>query len=314
MQSLNTLTLHYLQAFVLSAELGSVSAAARALGKRQSQVSSWVQELEAELAIELFSRSGNSLQLSAAGATLLPLAQHTLAQSGRLQAAASALQQHQILVLKVGVALHIPQPILTEAIVSFIQQQPQVQIHLCTKNESLLMEGLLNREFDMVLLHESVELHNSRYDYCRVGHYDEVMVARAGHPLAAQHKVSPADLAPFRELICATDHQQQLEESGYSGHFSLIDDFSTLRTVLLNTDSIALLPRILIQNDLQQGMLVPLPLSFELSPIRRRLELRWPLGGQHHQLVGCWLALVQQTLSNLHSDTPLGRSSSSTGI
>lgn len=308
MQSLNTLTLHYLQAFVLSAELGSISAAARVLGKRQSQVSSWVQDLEAELAIELFNRSGNSLQLSADGAILLPLAQHTLAQSGRLQAAASALHQHQKLVLKIGVALHIPQPLLAEAIVSFIQQQPQVQIHICTHNESLLTAGLLNREFDMVLLHESVELHNSRYDYCRVGHYDEVMVVRAGHPLAALHKIGPADLAPFRELICAADHQQEIEESGYSGHFSLIDDFNTLRAVLLKTDSIALLPSFMIQTDISQGTLVPLTLSFELSPLRRRLELRWPLGSQHNQLVACWLALVKQTLNNLHSDTPLGRS------
>jgi DNA-binding transcriptional LysR family regulator len=296
MQSLNTLTLHYLQAFVLSAELGSISAAARALGKRQSQVSSWVQDLEAELAIELFSRSGNSLQLSAAGAALLPLAQHTLAQSGRLQAAASALHQHQQLELKVGVALHIPQPILTEAIVGFMAQYPQIQIRLSTQPEARLTAGLLHGEFDMVLLHESVELHNSRYDYCRVGQYDEVMVVRAGHPLAALQQVGPADLAPFRELICAPDHQQSLEESGYSGHFSVIDDFNTLRAVLGKTDSIALLPKLLVQTDLQQGKLLVLPLCYELSPIRRRLELRWPLGSQHNQLIASWLILVKQAL------------------
>ncbi len=299
MQSLNTLTLHYLQAFVLSAELGSVSAAARALGKRQSQISSWVQELEAELAIELFSRSGNRLQLSPAGTTLLPLAQHTLAQSGRLQAAAGVLLQHQKLLLKVGIALHIPQPVLTDAIVGFIQQHPLVQIQLSTHNEIQLTEGLLNGEFDMVLLHESVELHNSRYDYCRVGHYDEVMVVRAGHPLAAQVQIGPSDLAPFRELICAADHQHSLAESGYSGHFSLIDDFNTLRAILLKTDSIALLPSVLVHTDLQQGTLMSLALSYELSPIRRRLELRWPLGSQHNQLVASWLTLVKQSLKVL---------------
>jgi len=299
MQSLNTLTLHYLQAFVLSAELGSVSAAARALGKRQSQISSWVQELEAELAIELFSRSGNRLQLSPAGTTLLPLAQHTLAQSGRLQAAAGVLLQHQKLLLKVGIALHIPQPVLTDAIVGFIQQHPLVQIQLSTHNETQLTEGLLNGGFDMVLMHESVELHNSRYDYCRVGHYDEVMVVRAGHPLAAQVQIRPSDLAPFRELICAADHQHSLAESGYSGHFSLIDDFNTLRAILLKTDSIALLPSALVHTDLQQGTLMSLALSYELSPIRRRLELRWPLGSQHNQLVASWLTLVKQSLKVL---------------
>lgn len=307
MQSLNTVTLHYLQAFVLSAELGSISAAARALGKRQSQVSGWVQDLEAELALDLFIRSGNSLQLSQAGDTLLPLAQHTLAQSSRLQAAAQALLQHQKLVLHVGIAPHIPHAILTDAIVGFIQQQPQVQIRLSTHNEVQLNTGLLDGTFDMLVLHESAELNCSRYDYCRVGHYDEVMVARAGHPLAGKASVNAADLTPFRELICANDYKPSFDESGYSGHFSLIGDFHTLCQVLLKTDCIALLPALMVRSFLQQGSFVALPLNQELSAIRRRIELRWPLGSQHNQLIHGWLTLVQQALSSPDSDTQSGR-------
>lgn len=303
MQFLNTVTLHYLQAFVLSAELGSISAAARALGKRQSQVSGWVQDLETELALELFIRSGNSLQLSQAGETLLPLAQHTLAQSGRLQAAAQALLQHQKLVLHIGVAPHIPQALLTDAVVGFIKLQPQVQIRLSTHDETLLNAGLLNGTFDMLLQHESIELHSSRYEYCRIGHYDEVMVARAHHPLAGKGAVNAADLAPFRELICAEDYEQSMDESGYSGHFSLISDFQTLCQVVLKTDCIALVPTLLVESYLQQGCLVTLPLSQELSIIRRRLELRWPLGSQHNFLIQCWLTLVRQALNNAGSGT-----------
>lgn len=308
MQPLNTVTLHYLQAFVLSAELGSISAAARALGKRQSQVSGWIQDLEAELALELFIRSGNSLHLSQSGETLLPLAQHTLAQSSRLQAAAQALLQHQKLILHVGIAPHIPQAILTDAIVGFIRQQPQVQIRLSTHHEAQLNAGLQDGTFDMLVLHESIELHSSRYDYCRIGSYDEVMVARAGHPLAGKRLVNAADLAPFRELICADNYEPSFDESGYSGHFSLIDDFHTLCHVLLKTDCIALLPVLMVNSFLQQGSFVSLPLSQELSTIRRRIELRWPLGSQHNQLIHCWLTLVQQALSSPDSGTPPGRS------
>lgn len=298
MPALNHLTLHYLQAFVLSAELGSISAAARALGKRQSQVSSWVQDLEAELGILLFNRAGNSLQLSAAGVAMLPLAQHTLAHAGRLQAAANALLQHQTLQLNVGIALHIPQTLLTSAIVSFMQQHPQVQLHLSTHTEAELADGLLAGRFDMVLLHESIELHNSRYDYCRVGHYTEVLVVRAGHPLTALSAVGAADLAPYRELVCASMHQASADESGYSGHFSLIDDLDTLKAVLWRSDCVALLPLELVQNELKQGQCVTLPLAGELSEQRRRLELRWALGRQHAPLVASWLSLVKAALQH----------------
>lgn len=304
MQSLNTITLHYLQAFVLSAELGSISAAARALGKRQSQLSGWIQDLEAELNLELFTRSGNSLQLSPDGNTLLPLAQHALAQSNRLQATAYALQQHQQLVLVVGVAPHIPQQLLTDAIVSFMQEQPQVQMRIRTHSEEILIQGLSEGVFDVVLLHESIELHNSRYDYCRVGYYDEVFVVRSSHPLAGKPSVGVAELAPFRELIWAEDYQQSADESGYSGHSSQIADFSTLKGVLLKTDCVALLPTLMVASGIDQGQLTLLRVNNELSTIRRRLELRWPLGSQHKTLISCWLRLVCQTLNNPDSDTP----------
>lgn len=304
MQMLSTMTLHYLQAFVLSAELGSISAAARALGKRQSQLSGWIQDLEAELNLQLFTRSGNSLQLSPDGHTLLPLAQHALAQSNRLQAAAYALQQHQQLVLVIGVAPHIPQQLLTDAIVGFMQEQPQVQIRIRTHNEEILTQGLAERVFDMVLLHESIELHHSRYDYCRVGYYDEVFVVRSSHPLAGQPSVGVADLAPFRELIWAEDYQQSANESGYSGHYSQIADFSTLKGVLLKTDSVALLPTLMVASSIEQGQLAILRVNHELSTIRRRLELRWPLGSQHKTLISSWLRWVCQTLNNQDSDTP----------
>lgn len=304
MQSLNTITLHYLQAFVLSAELGSISAAARALGKRQSQLSGWITDLEAELNLELFTRSGNSLQLSPDGHILLPLAQHTLAQSNRLQAAAYALQQHQQLVIVIGVAPHIPQQLLTDAIVGFMQDQPQVQIRISTHSEEVLTQGLIEGVFDVVLLHESIELHNSRYDYCRVGYYDEVFVVRSSHPLAGKQSVGVEELAPFRELIWAQDYQQSADESGYSGHSSQIADFSTLKGVLLKTDCVALLPTLMVASGIHQGQLALLRVNNELSTIRRRLELRWPLGSQHKTLISCWLRLVCQTLNNPDSDTP----------
>jgi DNA-binding transcriptional LysR family regulator len=298
MQSLHTISLHYLQAFVLSAELGSISAAARRLGKRQSQLSGWIQELEVELNLPLFIRSGNSLALSPDGQILLPLAQHALAQAHRFQVAAFALQQHQQLVLNIGVAPHIPVQLLTTAIVAFMHAQPQVQLSISTHSDAVLSQGVADALFDMVLMHESIELHNSRYDYCRVGYYDEVFLARVGHPLAGQARLEPADLAPYRELIWAQDYQQTADESGYSGHSSQIADVNTLKAVLLTTDCIAVLPRVIVASELVQQQLVVLQLGHELSTMRRRLELRWPLGSQHKPLVRQWLTIVCQHLNS----------------
>ena len=68
-----------LVAFVLSAELGSFSAAARQLGKRQSTISEAIANLEIDLGVMLFDRQARLPTLSEAGANLLPLARRILA-------------------------------------------------------------------------------------------------------------------------------------------------------------------------------------------------------------------------------------------
>lgn len=57
-----------LVAFVLTAELGSFSAAARQLGKRQSTISEAIANLEIDLGVMLFDRQARLPTLSEAGA------------------------------------------------------------------------------------------------------------------------------------------------------------------------------------------------------------------------------------------------------
>lgn len=49
-----------IQAFVMAAELGSFSAAARQMGKVQSAVSTAIANLEIDAGVELFDRSGRA--------------------------------------------------------------------------------------------------------------------------------------------------------------------------------------------------------------------------------------------------------------
>lgn len=80
-----------LVAFVLSAELGSFSAAARQLGKRQSTISEAIANLEIDLGVMLFDRQARLPTLSEAGANLLPLARRILAAQDALSVQARRL-------------------------------------------------------------------------------------------------------------------------------------------------------------------------------------------------------------------------------
>jgi DNA-binding transcriptional LysR family regulator len=80
-----------LATLLMVAEQGSFSAAARALGKRQSTISECIANLEIDLGVSLFDRRTRQPQLTAAGARLLPLAQQALAAQDQLQLQARAL-------------------------------------------------------------------------------------------------------------------------------------------------------------------------------------------------------------------------------
>ena len=68
---MHTWTLDQLRQFVLTADSGSFSEAARRLGRAQSAVSTAIGLLEADLGVELFDRSRRNAQPTDAGALLL---------------------------------------------------------------------------------------------------------------------------------------------------------------------------------------------------------------------------------------------------
>ena len=89
------LSLEALQAFAHAAASGSLSAAARRLGKSQSTVSEAVARLEIDLGVELFRRGPRRLELTEAGASLLAHAEAMLAAGDRLTRHAARLAQGQ---------------------------------------------------------------------------------------------------------------------------------------------------------------------------------------------------------------------------
>lgn len=80
-----------LLAFVEAALLGSFTAAARKLGKRQSTVSEAIANLEIDLGVQLFDRSTRAPTLTEAGRALLPQVQRALEASAAIDRTAARL-------------------------------------------------------------------------------------------------------------------------------------------------------------------------------------------------------------------------------
>ncbi|MCE9685678.1 LysR family transcriptional regulator [Shewanella sp. AS16] len=291
------MNIQHLKAFVLATQLGSVSAAARVMGKRQPQLSQWIAELEIDLGLKLFERSQNQISLSQAGESLLPVATLALAQCERFYQSAGSLAQHGTGTVILGVENYIPMEGLAPALSDYLRQFPDLDLILKNDSHEALSQAFERGECDLLLLHEDMALHQPDWGYCRVGEYEECILVAGTHPLSGAARVDPGQLAGYREWVWARGREaRQSMELGFSGCYGLISDLQLLKRLLRDSDGFAFLPLSLVQAELADASLVRLQLSSELAPIKRRLELRWHHGFDSGALGGPLIELLKRRL------------------
>lgn len=189
-----------LQAFVIAASCGSLSAAARRLGKSQSTVSQAVARLELDLGVQLFERGPRQLLLSEAGANLLIHAKEVLTASDRLtrHAARMASGQETRLTLALSDAY---QPKQYEArLLELDQRFPDLQFECLLAEHADVLDLVCQGRAHLGLL-AAQPAYSADIAHARVPASAEfgLFVARS-HPLAALQTVAVEDLARWRAL------------------------------------------------------------------------------------------------------------------
>ncbi|MDJ0922427.1 MAG: LysR family transcriptional regulator [Henriciella sp.] len=138
------------RAFLATAEEGSLSAAARALGQTQPTLSRQVAALEETLGVTLFERAGRAMSLTTAGMDLLEHVRVMGEAATRVSLVASGQSQEVKgkVVITATAALatyHLP-PILKK----IREAAPQIQLDIITSNE---VQDLTQREADISIRH-----------------------------------------------------------------------------------------------------------------------------------------------------------------
>ncbi|NVB38834.1 LysR family transcriptional regulator [Pseudenhygromyxa sp. WMMC2535] len=136
------------RAFLVTAEEGSLSAAARALGMAQPTLGRQVDALETELGVTLFERVGRRLVLTEAGERLLDQARVMGEAASRMSLAASG--QSQVLAGRVCVTATeaFSVWVLPDIVAGLHAEHPGIQIELEASSER---RDLLRREADIAI-------------------------------------------------------------------------------------------------------------------------------------------------------------------
>lgn len=119
-----------LQALVLSKQLGSFAAAARALGVTRSHISKLIASLEADYGTALFVRSTRAIALTGAGATLHDYAVDLLAMAAEAREAMAALRGTVAGPLRVNAPMSFGKLVLAPLLPQFLAQHPKVELRV----------------------------------------------------------------------------------------------------------------------------------------------------------------------------------------
>jgi DNA-binding transcriptional LysR family regulator len=153
----------HLRYFVAVAEALSFARAARALNLSQPPLSRQVRALEDELGTPLFARTKRSVQLTPAGAALLPEARRLLREADGLKAGAQRLAAGEVGTLALGFISVAAYNLLPELAPEFRRRHPGVKLVLQEATSDVLIAGLRQGDLDVGLVLPPVDAPGLEY-------------------------------------------------------------------------------------------------------------------------------------------------------
>lgn len=289
-------SLDQLQVFVAAADEGSFSAAGRSLRKAQSAVSMAVINLEIDVGVELFDRSGRNPQLTAAGTALLTFARSVLHSNQEFMAHATSLSEgvetQLCIAMEQGIFVHSLKDIFCE----LGEQFPFVEVELLDPGINDVPSLLKEARADIGMMMEQ-EGYPQGFHFRGVGYSRLVPVCGRTHPLAERKQVSHADLRQHRQLMMRSrslqpdDHLR--DQKSPKVWFS--ESPYIVMELLISGLGWAVLPQTVVSEKLKTGELIRLHYDFQQTEILQGVDVVWTerraLGNAGQWLLNKLLAL-----------------------
>lgn len=283
---LEQLNFRHLFYFWRVAKLGHLTRAAEELHTSQSALSAQVRQLEERMGEDLFTREGRRLVLTDTGQLVLSYAENIfgLGQEmlGRMQGRSQGITR-----LRVGSVATMSRN-YQENWIRPLLADPSVVLTL----ESGLLEGLVTRlvqhQLDVVLANETLPADPDRPLHCRfLGSQSISLVGPADRWQARSLRI-PEDLDAMDIALPGPRHALRAQFDALCASAGVaprlraeVDDMAMLRLIARDSGWLAVLPEVVVQDELRSGTLVVVGRSTDLqesfyaitTPHRHRIDM-----------------------------------------
>ncbi|MGY5451400.1 LysR family transcriptional regulator [Agarivorans sp. MS3-6] len=183
------MNLQAIEAFVLSHQLGSISAAAKHMQKNRAQLSQWITNLEIDWNVELFTRDGHKPVLSEQGLKMLPLCEQLLASKSHLKKQVEQIANQTCFRINLGVSAFLQDELIAKIISKFNHRYPDVNLQIYQRRDEQLLNWQQQPQLDLAMCFYR-DAYPSHYTVEDLGKMPVIAVCATNHPLAQQQKVT----------------------------------------------------------------------------------------------------------------------------
>lgn len=258
------MTLRHMKIFLTVCQKGSVTAAARELYLSQPAVSLAVKEMEEHYGVPLFDRISKKLYLTQAGRQLMHYAERILSLFETVESGLG--KDEDTGTLRIGSSITIGTHLLPSLVQMFSKRYSRMKIRVLIHNSDAIEEKLLKNEVDIGLIEGTV--HSPNLTCHRFCEDRLVVVCAPEYPLAQKRIVTLEEFlqqnfllrepgSGTRELL-----DQSLAVLGYAVE-PLWESCSTQALIhgVKKGLGISVLPYLMVQQELQAGVLLSLPVE-----------------------------------------------------
>lgn len=257
---LDAISLDQLRTFIAAADEGSFSAAGRKLRRAQSVVSHTLANLENQIGVQLFDRSGRYPRLTEEGTALLVQARQVVSGMDGFKSSARAIADGLEPELSVVVDVMYPMESLTDAVDAFRKQFPHTPLRLYVEALGAVMQPVIGQTCRLGISGSMPSVPDG-LDAEKLLDVRMVTVAAPTHALALSNGIIRAPELKQHVQLVLTD-RTTLTEGATFGVFSpqiwRLADLGAKHAFLRAGFGWGHMPADMVQDDLDAGRLVTL--------------------------------------------------------
>lgn len=254
------LNFHHLYYFWRVAKEGHLTRTAQQLHVSQSALSSQIRQLQEQLGHELFSREGRSLVLTEVGHTVLAYAESIFSLSNELLALTESGDLQRLERLRMGSVATLSRN-FQENFLRPVIGESKVKLLMHSASLEELLEMLRVHKLDLILSNRAVSADSTtpwrcqqiaEQSVCIVGPPGEqAKTFRFPQDLQTLPILLPGPNSDIRSQFDLLCEKQGIEVDPYAE----VDDMAMLRLLARDSGGLAVVPEVVVQDELQSGKL-----------------------------------------------------------